>query len=410
MNQFFWPDAAATSQLLTDLANEMAARGHDVHVICADGGYAVASGDFRPAVSIHRVKAAPFSRGNIGRMLSYLSFYVGAAMSGLRLPRPDMVLTLTTPPLLPLLGTLIKTLRGARHYIWEMDVYPDVAISLGYIKAGGLVDRCVGAMADFSRKQADGILALGQCMKDRLVRRGIAAERIFIAENWADSEAITPVPAAAEKDGKLALLYSGNLGLAHDIATIAGAMVALRESDRFSFIFIGGGARRAELQSFCERAQLTSVSFGPYVQRTNLGESLGIGDIGLVTQQEACCGAVVPSKVYGLLAAGRPVLFIGPADATPAAIIRQHGCGWHIRDGDIMALVALLHHLDEHRDEVLAAGVQARRVLLEHYDLPLGVARICELTGALSTAGAHVVPVAEEHAPARETQLHNKIA
>ena len=174
MNQFFWPDSAATSQLLTDLAVEMAARGHQVHVLCAEGSYAVASAERQPAVTIHRIPALPFTRGKLSRVLSYLSFYLGAAWRGLTVARPDLVLTLTTPPLLSLIGTLIKRVRGSRHYIWEMDVYPDVAVSLGYFKPAGLLDRGIGLLADLSRRQADGILALGDCMKRRLIHRGIA--------------------------------------------------------------------------------------------------------------------------------------------------------------------------------------------------------------------------------------------
>ncbi len=403
MNQFFWPDSAATSQLLTDLAAGMAERGHEVHVICAGGNYAVASGERQPSVAIHRVKALAFTRGKLGRILSYLSFYLGAAWLALTLPRPELVITLTTPPLLSLLGALIKTLRGSRHFIWEMDVYPDVAISLGYFKAGGLLDRGVGLPADFSRRRADGILALGECMKDRLAARGIPREKLHVAENWADSVAIQPVQRPGSP-GKLVILYSGNLGLAHDIDTIAAAMLTLKTSDRFSFVFTGGGPRRKDLASFCERESIPAAEFRPYVQRTSLGEALGAGDIGLVTQQDSCSGAVVPSKVYGLLAAGRPILFIGPADATPARIIRRFGCGWHIPCGAAESLTQLLLQLSANPNQVRAAGQRARQVLLEHYDRPIGVARICALIGAPSIGSDLVGPEPALH-PLEETHV-----
>lgn len=385
INQFFWPDSAATSQLLTDLAVGMAERGHEVHVICADSGYANASAGQAPPVQIHRVPSLRFRRSRLGRTLSYLSFYLQAAWLSLTLPRPSLVFTLTTPPLLPLVGTLARTVRGARHYIWEMDVYPDVATSLQYFKPDGFLDRAVGLLADFSRHQSDGIIALGECMKDRLVRRGISPDKIAVADNWADGAAVQPMERPGSPE-KLVLLYSGNLGLAHDLDTIAGAMAALKTSDRFSFIFAGGGPRTQQLRACCEHEGIVAAEFRPYVQRASLGESLCAGDIGLVTQNDACCGAVVPSKVYGLLAAGRPVLFIGPAEATPARIIRSFSCGWHIDCGDVPRLVALLTYLAENRAAVHAAGNRAREALLEHYDLPIGVARICN---ALGVSRAH---------------------
>ncbi len=402
INQFFWPDSAATSQLLTDLAVEMAARGHEVHAICADGSYALASAGPPPEVTIHRVKAAPFRRGTLGRVVSYASFYVGAARLALTLPRADLLLTLTTPPLISLVGTVLKRLRGGRHFIWEMDVYPDVAVSLGYLPAGGLVERAIGLLSDFSRRRADGIIALGECMRDRLLARGIPGAKIQVAHNWADGEAIQPIPRPGDP-AKLVVLYSGNLGLAHDVDTVAGAMLALRGDERFQFVFTGGGPRRAELEAFCEREALRSVEWRGYVQRESLGASLGAGDIGLVTQQRSCLGAVVPSKVYGLLAAGRPVLFVGPPEATPARILRQFGCGWHVDCGDTAGLTALLETLAAKPELVREAGARARAALLAHFDLPLGVARLSEMLGVaplLEPAGQAALPersLAEVH-------------
>ena len=388
LNQFFWPDSSATSQLLTDLARALAAEGHEVTAISSDkGGYAVSADDVNaPPVHVSRVKALPFVRGTAGRLLSYVSFYLSAATRGLLLPRQDLVLTLTTPPLLSLLGTLIKVVRGSRHYIWEMDVYPDVAVDLAYFKAGGLADRVTGVLADLSRRTADGIIALGDCMKERLVRRGISPEHIFVADNWADGAAIQPLPRHDPDDQRLTLLYSGNLGLAHDLTTITASIATLRNDDHFRFLFVARGGLRAELASFVEQQGITSVELRPYVQRASLTESLAAGDIGLVTQRDACCGSVVPSKVYGLLAAGKPILFIGPAAATPARIIARFGCGWHINVGDDHQLTILLRHLVEHPDEVRLAGASARHALLNHFDLPHGVARI------LSILDAHRVP------------------
>ena len=141
LNQFFWPDNSATSQLLTDLARGLTSAGHEVTAICSDKGYVSNGGSTAPTdtppVTVIRVKALPFVRGKLGRVLSYLTFYLAAATRSLTLPRQDMVLTLTTPPLLPLLGTLVKRLRRTRHFIWEMDMYPDVAVDLDYFKKGG---------------------------------------------------------------------------------------------------------------------------------------------------------------------------------------------------------------------------------------------------------------------------------
>ncbi len=381
LNQFFWPDSAATSQLLTDLATHLEEQGHEVSVICAEtGGYSISSDELPPAARVYRTKNLPFSRGTLGRLLSYASFYLSAAFRGLTLHRQDLVLTLTTPPLLSLIGTAIKTFRGSSHYIWEMDVYPDVAVDLDHFKAGGTLDRVIGTLADFSRHRADGIVALGDCMKNRLILRGIDRDTIHVAENWADGVSIKPV--AKVQESQLRVLYSGTLGLAHDVATISGAMLNLKDDTRFRFVFVGGGGNSGKMAEFCSKNDLRGVSFHPYVQRSNLGSSLSIADIGLVTQRESCCGSVVPSKVYGLLAAGRPILFIGPAAATPARIIEKFGCGWAVRCGDTDSLTDLLLRLAENPADVSVAGQLAREAFLNHYDRPLGVARITKILGA----------------------------
>jgi colanic acid biosynthesis glycosyl transferase WcaI len=403
LNQFFWPDSAATSQLLTDLANSLAAAGHEVTVISSDkGGYAAAADcENAPSVTIRRVKSLRFARARAGRILSYLSFYSAAALKGLALPTQDLVVTLTTPPLLSLLGTLIKTFRGSRHFIWEMDLYPDVAVDLHYLKPGALAERFIGALADLSRSHADGIIALGECMKERLIARSISEAHIFVADNWADSRSIVPMTRPGDPE-KLMLLYSGNIGLAHDFDTLLGAMEELRDEPAFRFLFAGNGSRRQEVEDYVAQHRLDSVEWRPFVPRQKLGESLAAGDIGLVTQKPACCGSVVPSKVYGLLAAGRPILFVGPARATPARIIRRFQCGWHVEAGDVRGLTTLLRHLAQHRDEVVLAGQRARQCLLDHFDLPLGVARVSAiLTGQLTPSPALPAPQLVPTAPAK---------
>ncbi len=382
INQFFWPDSSATSQQLTDLVTALALRGVEVSVLCGDsGGYAAAAGSEAPLAIVHRVRARPFTRGRLGRVASYLSFYVSAFGKGLALPKADVVVSMTTPPLISLLGAAIKLLRGSRHFIWEQDLYPEIAVDLEYLKPGGLTHRITGMLADAVRRHADGIIVLGPCMRDRLIARGVSAAKIVIAEHWASSEAITPMERPGDPR-ELVVLYSGNLGLAHDLKTIQGAILQLRNDGRFRFLFAGTGGKREELIEFCRAHEIGNVEMRPFVARDRLSEGLAAGDIGLVTQTDASCGAVVPSKVYGILAAGRPLLFIGPANATPALLIERHRCGWRVSCGDVQGTTEILRHLAAHPELVKEAGARARRALLEFYDLPQSVNHLADILGA----------------------------
>ncbi len=384
INQFFWPDTAATGQLLADFTRALDPQIHQVTAICGTPDYGAVDATDPPPVTILRCGGPQFSRRNSGRLRSYASFLGRAAIQAFRSSHPEVVLTLTTPPLTSLLGTLLKMTRGCRHYIWEMDVYPDIATDLGVLKSGSILTRIIGRLADWSRRKADGVIVLGEDMKARLVVRGIPESKIHIAENWADGRKICPRPFPS---GPLVIHYSGNFGLAHDVETIEGAMKQLGSDERFQFVFAGGGAQRYRIENFCIDHRVSTVKFLPYSLGADLGESLGSGHLGLVTQLPETCGSVVPSKTYGIMAAGRPLLYIGPRDGTPARIILKYRCGWQIDPGDVPALVLLLERLFENRNLVREAGERSRQAFEQNYDLPIGVSRIAAVLG-LETMGA----------------------
>jgi colanic acid biosynthesis glycosyl transferase WcaI len=396
LNQFFYPDFSATSQLLTDLARELANEGHQVSVMCGPSEYASPSNCTTPVVSMCRIYPVHFGRSRWTRVSSYATFLAGAVLRSFRGPIPDLVLTLTTPPLLSIVGSLLK-FRGARHIIWEMDVYPDIAIQLGVLRPNSLITRIAGVFANYSRRKADSVIALGDDMRHLLMRRGIAQDRIHVVHNWADGSAIQPLPFPPLP---LTIHYSGNMGLAHDTQTICKAMVAVSAGPPYRFLFSGDGPQRIQLEDFCRAHALKNIEFRSYCDRTQLSNSLAEGHIGLVTQKIGTTGSIVPSKVYGLMAAGRPILYIGPGDATPALLIERFDCGWHIVPGDVNGLVSLLARLSEFPAELLIKGAHARRALLENFDLPIGTARIAAiLTGRYQSSSqvGDMEPITKAH-------------
>lgn len=379
LNQFFAPDPAPTGQLLADLARELVARGHSVSVVCSRTGYAAP----RPAAApppdssfcVIYTPALPFGRSYPARLLSYLSFYLGALWHGLRLPHPDVVVTLTTPPLLSTVGAILRRIRRTRHYIWEMDLYPDIAVALGVLSPASWVTHAIGGVADHCRRQADGVIVLGPCMRDQLLSH-CAGANIRVAENWADGSQIRPAPLPSS--GPLTVLYSGNLGLAHDTATIAAAMECLKDDSRFRFVFAGGGPRRPAIEQFSCAAGIGNATFTKYADAARLSAHLAACHIGLVTQTPASLGAVVPSKIYALMAAGRPILYIGPRHSTPAIILETFRCGWQVDPGDSGSVIQLLDTLVLHPGLVARTGAWARAAFDAHYDRPAAVSRILD--------------------------------
>jgi colanic acid biosynthesis glycosyl transferase WcaI len=392
LNQFYWPDGSATSQLLTDLTRRLAAAGHEVTVLCSAGEYAAADTTGAPPVKVERMRGFSFRRGGAGRLAAYLSYLAWAAWRGLRAPKPDVAITMTTPPGLPLVGAMLKGLRGVRHCIWEMDMYPDVALDVGYLRRESAAARALGAALDYPRRQADCVIALGECMAARLKAR-MPEAKIHIAENWAPEPDFPYFPPRLE--GALRVLYSGNLGLAHDVETIAAAMEELREDDGFEFTFGGGGPGHELIWERCIERRILNARFLPYCAPSEHAARVAAYDIGLVTQKDACAGSVVPSKVYALLAAGRPYLYIGPAHATPGLLIERHGCGWQVACGDAAALVRVLRELREKPQLVTAAADRARALFVSRHERRLGVERVARIVEAV---GEQAAEASAEHA------------
>jgi colanic acid biosynthesis glycosyl transferase WcaI len=382
INQFFWPDTAPTGQLLMNVARAVNPDSVQTTVICGPSGYGAKDDAPSPPVRILRPSSSRFSRNALGRILSYGSFLAGAVAAGFRTGRPDTVVTLTTPPLTSVFGRILKLSRGCRHFIWEMDVYPDIAVDLGVLKSRSMLACVIGALADWSRRNADGIIVLGEDMKARLIARDIPEHKIHVAENWADGEEITPLPFPdGPSPSPLVVHYSGNFGLAHEIDTISAVMKGLANDRRFRFVFAGAGVRREQLEDFCRSQGLANVAFRPYSPRAEFGASLAEGHLGLVTQLPQTCGSIVPSKTYGIMAAGRPILYVGPREATPARIIERFNCGWRVHPGDAVGLISLLETLSSERHLLSEAGARARQAFEQHYDRPMGVARIVKILG-----------------------------
>jgi glycosyltransferase involved in cell wall biosynthesis len=270
-----------------------------------------------------------------------------------------------------------------------MDVYPDIAVDLGTLKRHSMLTCVIGALADWSRRNADGIIVLGEDMKVRLIARDIPEHKIHVAENWADGAEITPLPFS---DGPLVVHYSGNLGLAHDIETISSVVKQFANDPRFQFVFAGGGSRRQHMENFCREHSVANAFFRPYSSRAELGASLAAGHLGLVTQLPQTCGSIVPSKTYGIMAAGRPVLYIGPREATPARLIDRFQCGWQVNPGDTASLAHLLARLNSERHLIFEAGSRARQAFEQHYDRPIAAARIVKILGLRPAATLARIP------------------
>ena len=315
--------------------------------------------------AVVRVPATGFGReSRTGRMFDYLTFLAGALVRMLSGPRPHVVVGLSTPPLLGAFAVRTARLRGARAVYWVMDVNPDIAFALGFISPEGVLGRVLSLMSKWTLGASDVVIALGETMADRLRRQG--ARHVVVVCNWADGEAIRPMERNASSlrkdrgwDGKFIVLYSGNMGLAHEFDTVLEAAARLQARRDVTFAFVGDGPRRKEIERGAAARGLSNVEFCPGVARPLLGDSLAAGDVHLVTLRPGMPGLLVPSKIYGILAAGRPAIYVGPSEGEVYDIVRS-GCGSAVASGDVDALIRAIASYRNDPERLTREGLAAR--------------------------------------------------
>jgi colanic acid biosynthesis glycosyl transferase WcaI len=402
INQPFYPDVVATAQHLADWSEHLTSRGHTVTVIASRSVYGkqganLPKRDTYKGATVYRVGANLFKKGRIlTRLIDFGLFHFLALYRALTLPKQDVVVCLTTPPFIGLVGMLTKSFRGSRYVQYEMDLYPDVPIALGVMRKTSLSARFFESFHRRLLRSADRVIVLGRCMQRVIAAKNIPAEKLALITPWADPDELTPVARdvnAFRREQNLAekfvVMYSGNLGLGHDITTIAAAMQQLANSPeerdrRFHFVFIGGGKRMQEIKAFVDQHQLQNVSILDYQPREKLAETLTAADVHLITQAPGTSGLIVPSKFYGILAAGRPSIYIGPDDTEVAYALTESNLGTVLPIGDVGGLLAALYEL-QNQSNTADFEIRARDILRQKFSRQVNTARLTDMLESLMT-------------------------
>jgi len=375
VNQVYRPSPLATAQLLTELCEGLAARGHEVTVVTARLSADEPPEEIEGGVRVVRAGATRLGKARLWRRAAdYASFYASAAGAIARAARgADVLLPLTTPPLIGALAQLASL--GRRPVVAVVqDLYPDVAVALGAVRAGGLAHRAWAAANGAHLRAARRVVALSERMAERIAAYGVPAAQVDVIPNWALAEVEgAPDAGATSASGALArleyglgdrfvVMYSGNIGAGHRFDTLLAAARRLVERRDIAFCFVGDGARRGEVEA-AARA-LPNVSLRPLAPRERLAESLAAGDLHVVTLRDDVDGLIVPSKLYGILAAARPVLAIGPLGSDVATLTRRAGAGAAVAGDDVDGVVASITSLAARPDRGAALGRAGRAHLL----------------------------------------------
>ena len=382
INRYFHPDHSATSQILSDLAFHLAGLGREVHIVTSQQRYEdpksrLLPGEIVQGVHVHRVATTHFGRSAlIGRAIDYFSFYMSAWRELNRLLAVGgIVVAKTDPPLVSIVAMLAAQRRGAHLVNWLQDIYPEVAANLGLSVFHGPLGGALSYVRDKTLKMAVANVVVGERMRERLVSRGIPANNIDVIHNWSDDEQISaiepdnnPLRRQWRLDGKFVVGYSGNLGRAHEFDTVLEASELLRQDPRIVFAFIGGGQRVDELTRIVHARGLDHMfRFIPYQDRELLKYSLAVPNVHWISLKPAVEGMIVPSKFYGIAAAGRPIIAITSADGEIARLVREYECGLIVEPGQAKALAQAILTLSADPSSVTCMGARARAMLDERF-------------------------------------------
>ena len=359
-NQYYHPGVEATAHLLTELCEELA-RDHDVTVITGrlrdhedEPDY-----DRRNGVGIIRVHSTSFDRAPLyRRALNYFTYLGRALHQGLRADRPTALICMTDPPMVGDVALIVARRFRVPLVVISQDVFPEIAVRLKRLTNPALV-RLLDALTRFYLKRADRVVAIGSTMERRLIEKGVDPRRVRVIPNWTDTTAITPAArdnSWAHEHGladRFVVMHSGNIGHAQDLETLIRASTQLDDVEHLSVVLVGFGAQHAYYGSLV--AQLgANVRFLPYQPRELLSQSLSSADVHFVGLGRGLAGYVVPSRLYGILAAGRPVLVSADEESETAQLVRDVGCGLVVPPGEpdrvasaIRALAAGEHDLSE---------------------------------------------------------------
>lgn len=404
-NRAFYPEVSATGQLLTELAEGLN-RHYGCHVSVVAG---VPSGTtqgtwFPPKrwcfvhqeqfgkVSVLRAMGTNWSKeSSLGRIMNYVTYFGSACLAGLRLQRPDVIIALTDPPIVGLAALLAARRFRSPLVISYRDVFPE-SIRLLEEFRNPLLDGILCQINRILIHQADRLVALGEKMRDRLITEKEASpEQVVVITDWADRTAIVPSPKRnpfSVEHGltdRFVVMHSGRLGLSQNLEVLIETARLLTDLPDLVLLFVGDGVKKPALETQVNRLGLTNVRFVPFQPKEDLSRTYATADCFIVSLKPGLAGYMTPSKLYGILAAGRPYVAAVDEECDVARITRQYQCGLLAQPGNPQDLAEKIRQL--YRDHSLAQRLGAKaREASRAFDLPKGIKAYYDLCHGLADA------------------------
>lgn len=385
-----------TSTYYRDLLPHLVGVGYEVRVVISDAIYRDDARSFTrmmaaEGVSVDLIKLGRRRAGHgRARAMVYARYILAAAPLSL-LGRPaDVNLFLTQPPLFFLWGLMLKLLRRQKYVIVVLDLYPDVLVESGLASRHGLLVRLAGWLVRLAHRNADGVLVIGRCTRERMIRDGVRPDRIHLVPNWPPTDVrIVPRLENPLRDqlgigDRFVVMYSGNMGVSHRFDDILQVARRFRDEDGIRFVFAGDGPRRPEVERAAVKGGLQNVMLLPFQPAEKLIESLALGDLHFVSLRKGFEALVVPSKTYGVLGVGRPVVYQGARSGEIARMIEEERVGVVVDVGDVDGLQRAVMAYWTGHDRVETEGRRARELALGRYSRQAALGRYAAALASLA--------------------------
>lgn len=386
IEQHFFPAAAAIGQLFLELCEDLVEAGYQVKVITGNPTklfqkkIKISRRENYKGIEIVRLKNTELNKYNmIGRVINYLTFHLSISFHIIFSERPDLVLVSSNPPLISFHGVILKKFKKCKVIYNIQDLYPDIAVKLGKLKNKTFIF-FLKTLSKYIIRKMDKIVVVGEYMERKIKKdalKGIETNHIVTIHNWADGEELKVVNKKVNYlerewglEGKFVILYSGNMGYLHEFDTIifAAEDIQNKEHKDVVFLFIGEGIKKDYIRKKAEEKGINNIIFFPYQPRDRLNFSLGLANISLVTLEKGFEGMVVPSKIYGILASGRPVIGVVGGESELTEIIREGKCGKFVKIGDHMTLSRVIIEYYNNPQKCINEGMSGRKYFEKNYD------------------------------------------
>ena len=392
-NQYYWPGVEATAYLLSELCRELA---DDFEITVITGKLRYSANEptiVHEGVTVIRVPSTTFFRANLAlRALNYLTYLLGSLMVGLQRPRPDVVFCMTDPPIIANVAMVIARRFRAPLVVVSQDVFPEIAVELHRLE-NPLVIAFLRRAISFYLRRADRVVAIGETMRKRLEQKGARADRMVVIPNWVDTRTLDPQPRANSWarehgfDNRFVVMHSGNIGHAQNLDALVRAATFLRDLDDLTIALVGDGARRPELIELAEVLEVDDqVRFLPYQDRDVLAQSLSSADVHVVGLAGGLSGYVVPSRLYGILSVGKPVIVAADADSETAQLVEAVGCGIVLPPGRPELVAATIRVAHDGELDLTTMGAKGREYVTQYADRSVAVGRYRALLHEVAAA------------------------